>query len=68
MLALVKDFANREEGAVTVDWVVLTAAVAGISIFVITTLREDSNDLSVLTANYLSAQDPAAAAGGNIQD
>jgi hypothetical protein len=68
MLAFFKNFTSCEDGAVTVDWVVLTAAVAGLSIFVITTLRSDSNDLSVLTANYLSAQDPAAAAGGNIQD
>jgi len=68
MLAFFKNFAHREDGAVTVDWVVLTAAVAGLSIFVISTLRDDSNNLSSLTAQYLSAQDPAAAAGGNIQD
>jgi Flp pilus assembly pilin Flp len=68
MLAFFKNFAHCEDGAVTVDWVVLTAAVAGLSIFVISTLRDDSNNLSSLTAQYLSAQDPAAAAGGNIQD
>jgi Flp pilus assembly pilin Flp len=68
MLAFFKKFTSREDGAVTVDWVVLTAAVAGLSIFVISTLRSDSNNLSALTAQYLSDQDPAAAAGGNIQD
>ena len=67
MLAFFDKFKRREEGAVTVDWVVLTAAVAGMCIAFVVELKSDANSLSVLTQDYLEAQDPAAAAGGNIQ-
>lgn len=68
MIHLLKRFWYREDGAVTVDWVVLTAAVAGLSIAIIGTLRSESNDLAGLTEAWLSNQDPADVAGGNIQD
>lgn len=62
-----KRFAREENGAVTVDWVVLTAAVAGLCIAFVIELKNNSNSLSALTQQYLETQDPAAAAGGNIQ-
>ncbi|MGL4311763.1 MAG: pilus assembly protein, partial [Paracoccaceae bacterium] len=34
LFALVKNFHNDESGAVTVDWVVLTAAIVGLGIAV----------------------------------
>lgn len=68
MITFMKHFATSEDGAVTVDWVVLSAAVVGLSILIIDTLRQNNNDLSVMTQDYLLAQDPAGAAGGNIQD
>lgn len=67
MLGFFNKFARREDGAVTVDWVVLTAAACGMCIAFVLELKNDANSLSVLTQNYLEAQDPAAAAGGNIQ-
>lgn len=39
LLNIFKRFKNDETGAVTVDWVVLTAAVVGLGIIVITTIR-----------------------------
>jgi Flp pilus assembly pilin Flp len=38
MLNLFKSFANDESGAVTVDWVVLTAAIVGLGILVMETV------------------------------
>ncbi len=39
MLNLFKRFRKDEAGAVTVDWVVLTAAVVGLGIIVLNTIR-----------------------------
>jgi hypothetical protein len=68
MLGKVRSFFRREDGAITVDWVVLTAAAAGMCIAFILELKDDANGLSALTQDYLEKQDPAAVAGGNIQD
>ena len=38
MMKLIIDFKNDESGAVTVDWVVLTAAIVGIGLSVITVI------------------------------
>ncbi|TGD64704.1 hypothetical protein EYC08_10560 [Tabrizicola sp. WMC-M-20] len=40
MLNMIKNFKNDESGAVTVDWVVLTAAVVGLALLVVSQLRE----------------------------
>jgi len=42
---LIKRFREDESGAVTVDWVVLTAAIVGLGIAVLTTVRTGINDL-----------------------
>ncbi|PRY25096.1 hypothetical protein CLV78_102274 [Aliiruegeria haliotis] len=36
---LIKNFRNDEDGAVTVDWVVLTAAIVGLGIAVLTAVE-----------------------------
>ena len=38
LLNLFKTFKNDESGAVTVDWVVLTAAIVGLGLVVMTTV------------------------------
>jgi Flp pilus assembly pilin Flp len=38
LLNIFKSFANDEAGAVTVDWVVLTAAIVGLGIIVMTSV------------------------------
>lgn len=58
MIKFVKTFGRDEDGAVTVEWVVLTAAVVGLA-FLSYSVIEDSND-AVLTASgeaVLTAQD-----------
>lgn len=51
LLNIFKSFANDEAGAVTVDWVVLTAAVVGLGAVVGTTISDglDTAGASVVT-------------------
>ena len=56
MFDLVKNFKNDESGAVTVDWVVLTAAVVGLAIGVMATITSNTDTLSANIANAISQQ------------
>ncbi len=40
------DFINDESGAVTVDWVVLTAAIVGLGIAVLTSVQGGTTELA----------------------
>ena len=42
MLKALRSFAAKEDGAVTVDWVVLTALILGIQIMVLIAMMQDS--------------------------
>ena len=46
MLNFIKNFRADEDGAVTVDWVVLTAAIVGLGIAVLSTVREGATNLA----------------------
>jgi Flp pilus assembly pilin Flp len=46
LFANLKAFAANESGAVTVDWVVLTAAIVGLGIAVITAVRTGTNSVA----------------------
>ncbi len=50
----VKEFHNEEEGAVTVDWVVLTAAVVGLGVLALGAIKSGTGALSTKINNYLS--------------
>ena len=54
MTKLFKNFRNDEEGAVTVDWVVLTAAIVGLGIAVLTAVSGGVNQLGTRIASELS--------------
>ncbi|MEX5729630.1 Flp pilus assembly pilin Flp [Rhodovulum iodosum] len=43
---MLKNFRNDESGAVTVDWVVLTAAIVGLGIAVLATVETGVNTLA----------------------
>ena len=58
LLKFTKVFAKDEDGAVTVDWVVLTAAVVGLAIAAYTSIQTGATDLTAKTGSFLSAQDP----------
>lgn len=47
LFANIKSFAADESGAVTVDWVVLTAAIVGLGIAVVASVRTGTSDLAV---------------------
>ena len=46
LLNIFKSFKNDESGAVTVDWVVLTAAIVGLGMVVMSTVGGGSTGLS----------------------
>ena len=51
---MIKNFRNDESGAVTVDWVVLTAAIVGLGIAVLTSVGGGVTNLSGDIAANLS--------------
>ena len=56
LFALVKNFHNDESGAVTVDWVVLTAAVVGLGVAALAAVRSGTASLTSKISNQLSSQ------------
>jgi hypothetical protein len=54
---LAKKFNEAEDGAVTVDWVVLTAAVVGLGVAALAAVKKGTGELSTKINNYLSSQD-----------
>ncbi|KAA9010310.1 hypothetical protein [Histidinibacterium aquaticum] len=55
MLNNLKRLLWREDGAVTVDWVVLTAAIVGLSVAAISTVRTAATDKSTGIGARLSS-------------
>jgi Flp pilus assembly pilin Flp len=57
-MEMIKNFANSESGAVTVDWVVLTAAIVGLGLAVMAVVSGGIEDLSGDISNTLTNQSP----------
>ena len=55
MLNFIKNFRNDEDGAVTVDWVVLTAALVGIGVAVVGGVKTQTEDVGGSIATKVSA-------------
>jgi Flp pilus assembly pilin Flp len=55
-LNILKSFKNDEAGAVTVDWVVLTAAIVGLGIVVMTTVGGGIENLSADVVTDIEGQ------------
>ncbi|MBT0955975.1 hypothetical protein IV417_01130 [Alphaproteobacteria bacterium KMM 3653] len=53
---MIKNFRNDEDGAVTVDWVVLTAAIVGLGIAVLASVSSGVTSLSGKISSQLSNQ------------
>ena len=53
---LFKNFARDEDGAVTVDWVVLTAAIVGLGMVVMKTVGGGIETMGTTVATDLSGQ------------
>jgi len=54
MLNFIKNFRNDEDGAVTVDWVVLTAAIVGLGLAVLASVGGGAVDLSENTSGRIA--------------
>lgn len=54
LFTILKNFKQDEDGAVTVDWVVLTAAIVGLGIAVLTSVSGGVNTLAETISNDLS--------------
>ena len=54
MTIFIKNFCIEEDGAVTVDWVVLTAAVVGLGIVAVATVSTGVDALSTKISNAVS--------------
>ena len=53
-MKLFTNFFADEDGAVTVDWVVLTAAIVGLGIAVLSTVAGGSGELASSVSEYLN--------------
>lgn len=47
-------FVTREKGAVTVDWVVLTAAIVGLTVMIASAMQDEAVAGSDAIASYMS--------------
>ena len=56
MLQKLKNFMEDEAGAVTVDWVVLTAAVVGLATALVVELKGGSAQVTENTKTFLEGQ------------
>jgi hypothetical protein len=53
---IAKDFNNDEAGAVTVDWVVLTAAVVGLGVAALAAVKSGTKELTNKISGHMSSQ------------
>jgi Flp pilus assembly pilin Flp len=58
MTTLIKNFIADESGAVTVDWVVLTAAVVGMAMAAYTAISTSAGDMNTRTATQMTNFNP----------
>jgi len=65
MIKFFKNFSKDEDGAVTVDWVVLTAAIVGLGIAAITAVSGGVTNLGNAISADLSADGAYVGAGTN---
>ena len=57
LIDFIKNFRADEDGAVTVDWVVLTAAIVGLGIAVLLAVRGGTVDMATDIGSTLSGAD-----------
>ncbi len=63
-LNLIKNFHNDESGAVTVDWVVLTAAIVGLGLAVVASVSGGVNSLGTAISTAVSTTAVGVPSGG----
>jgi Flp pilus assembly pilin Flp len=60
MINFIKNFRNDESGAVTVDWVVLTAAVVGLAVAAYSSIQTGATNMTAATSSYMDSQTPGS--------
>lgn len=60
MIKFLTKFRNDEDGAVTVDWVVLTAAVVLLAGAAYQAIEDGSSDLTDATGTFITEQAPTS--------
>ncbi|SHG56355.1 hypothetical protein [Cognatishimia maritima] len=63
MIKFIKNFRKDENGAVTVDWVVLTAAVVGLAVAAYSTIETETATLANNIGATIAVADTTGAAG-----
>ncbi|MDX1821350.1 MAG: hypothetical protein R3197_10680 [Paracoccaceae bacterium] len=58
MVKFFKNFSKDESGAVTVDWVVLTAAVVGLAVAAYSSIETGASNLTAQTNTFMGNQNP----------
>ncbi len=63
---IIRDFIRDERGAITVDWVVVTAAIGGMGLLVATSVSDGAQRLAIQIAQKLGTHAPIGqpSAGG----
>ncbi|WP_456385960.1 hypothetical protein [Profundibacter sp.] len=56
MTNMIKNFVSNESGAVTVDWVVLTAAIVGLGLAVMTVISDGTSTLTNKIKTKMTSQ------------
>nr|WP_319247327.1 pilus assembly protein [uncultured Celeribacter sp.] len=59
LFEMIKTFSRKDDGAVTVDWVVLTAAVVGLGIAVLATVSNSTTGLGDDISTAIGSVSPA---------
>ncbi|MGR3801939.1 hypothetical protein [Marinibacterium profundimaris] len=59
MIKFIKNFRKNEDGAVTVDWVVLTAAVVALAGAAYTSIQSGASDLTSSTGSFIEGKAPS---------
>ena len=59
MMNFFNKFRKDENGAVTVDWVVLTAAVVALACAAYTSIETGADNLTESTGTFIEGKDPA---------
>ncbi len=65
MIKFIKNFRKDEDGAVTVDWVVLTAAIVGLAIAAYGAIETNATTLFNATATAISGQNDFGGGDGS---
>ena len=60
LIKFAMNFKRDEDGAVTVDWVVLTAAVVGLAVAAYSSIKTGATSLTERTNTYMGSQVPGS--------